>query len=356
MRDDGQEIGDAIAARIEDVLSDLAPGWARRGQKAYLTPKGPKDLGSFTVNVAGPHRGTWFRFSQRIGGGPLKLVAYLLNGNVEPTKDDYRAAFDWAKRFLGIGQSVEAEADRAARKEREEAQRRQRQQDRQREAAKEREVKKRRAATAAGIWAECVPIAGTRAEAYLVARGIPPVSDWPWGPDGTLGFHPELDHQDGAAWPALVARVDNPFGEMVAIWRIYLDRERAKKAPVDNAKMGLGPAMGGAVRIGGIASYIGIAEGLETALSAWAMEGFRLPVWAALSTSFMAGFEPPMEVDRIAIYPDGDFAKMAPDGRIAAPPGIAAARGLAARMKTAGIPTVINRPALHGDANDMMGW
>lgn len=358
--DDSAEIAARLTKRIEGVLDALNPGWVPHKGKAYLTAKGPKALGSFQVNLSGQHRGTWYRFSQQVGGGPIALVSYLITGNATPSKDDYRRAFDWARDFLGMARApAESEHDRLAREER----RAREQQDRERRLAAEAERdasrRARRATDAAGIFAEARSIRGTPAEAYLVARGIPPVDRWPWSPDGTLAYHEAVDYElDRAAgdWPALIGLVKDAFGSPTAIWQIYLDRERPTKAPLPNAKVGRGPVSGGAVRIGGDGPRIGMAEGVETALSQWVLHRFRFPVWAGLSTAY-ANFDPPVFVERVDVFPDGDKAVFGPTGAVQAPPGIAAANRLAGRLRPMGIKVVVNEPALDGDGNDfLMDW
>lgn len=56
------------------------------------------------------------------------------------------------------------------------------------------------------------------------------------------------------------------------------------KADFEFSKFGLGPAGDRAVRVGGIASHIGPADGVETALAVSLLTQSRIPVWAALST------------------------------------------------------------------------
>lgn len=199
--------------------------------------------------------------------------------------------------------------------------------------ANEREA--RRAATAADIWAACTPIAGTLAEVYINARGIPtPPQGWP----DCLGFHNgliyELDTGLGS-FPALIARVDDVGGDLIAIWREYLSHDGRGKAPVPNPKLGLGPAAGGAVRIGGVGRKIGVAEGLLTALAVWTMLQYKFPVWPTLSTSGMKGVEFPLEVEHVDIFPDGDVPVKKQGEEfvpVAIPPGRDAAQKLRARV------------------------
>ncbi|GLI21881.1 hypothetical protein GGQ86_000817 [Xanthobacter flavus] len=353
--DDSDHIAGELTKRIEQVLDTYAPGWIEHRGKAYLTSKGPKNLGSFQVNLQGQHRGQFYRFSQQIGGGPVKLLAYLLNGTVgEPSREDFRRAFEEARAFLGIRGQVDHQAAARARRLSEE---------RRAEAVRKEEQRRaRRADTAGEMWAQCVPIAGTLAERYLHGRGIPtPPMGWP----DVLGFHAGLEYEleaqwqdgrkvrDGRVLPCLVARVQDMAGDTIAVWRIFLNPETAGKAPVENPKVGFGPARGGAVRIGGLAEMIGGGEGLETALAAWSLEGYRHPVWAMLSTSGMMTFEPPIEVQRLRLYPDGDLPRRLDDGSIGTAPGIAAAWKLRDRLAPAGIPTVINPPPFNSDFLDV---
>lgn len=206
-------------------------------------------------------------------------------------------------------------------------------------------------AAAKKIWTSTVPIAGTVAERYLIGRGIPaPPMGWP----DMLRFHRSLRHPVGLSFPALVCRVDDLAGSGCAVWRVFLNPETANKADVENAKLGLGPAGGGAVRIGGVGPKIGVAEGVETALAAWTLEHYRFPIWSALSTSGMTGLEVPLAVERVCIYPDGDFSKEMPDGTIPLPPGIRAAQKLHERLCGLSIKAAINHPPRHADFLDVL--
>lgn len=353
-RDDSEEVRRMLDDRIEAVCDMLAPGWRRRGTTGYLTPKSAKDLGSFTVtlqNGGRMPRGSWYRFSQKIGGGSVELVSYLLSGR----KDDYKTAFSWARDFLGIRREDLSDEDEAARDARRREQETARVEQRRLAEAERARDKERRTQTVRGIWDECRALSGTHGDAYLQARGLPPCKEWPWSPTEDIRFHPSLRYDTDRRFPAVVAAVRDSFGEITAIWRIYLDRDEPRKAPVDNAKVGLGPAAGGAVRIGGVAKKIGIGEGLETCLAAWALENFRYPVWAGLSTSGVASFEPPMEIERANPFPDGDYALL--DKRrevVIEPPGMTAAKALRDRLVAAGLKSSINEMCLHGDALDLL--
>jgi hypothetical protein len=159
----------------------------------------------------------------------------------------------------------------------------------------------KRTAQAMRLWNEAKPIAGTLAEVYLRARGITcplPV---------TLRFHPECWHGPTAhRYPALVARIDGAEG--YAVHRTYLHQNGGKVNVKPNKAM-LGAARGGAVRLTDEPGSLVVAEGIETALSL-ASGLLRRPatIWAALSTSGMAGLCLPGMPGRITIATDGDPA------------------------------------------------
>lgn len=205
------------------------------------------------------------------------------------------------------------------------------------------------------IWNASAPIAGTLAEQYLNDRGVPvPGCGWP----DVLRFHESLIHDfTKKAYPALVARVDDVAGEFTAVWRTYL-RADARKADVDPNKMGRGPAAGGAVRLFGLGltKTIAIAEGVETALGYWMLTGGRQPVWAALSTAGLIGFEVPLGIERVTIVPDGDrpIRKRGEEYEPAEPAGRKAANALYARLVADGIRcNVAAEPPMGKDWLDM---
>lgn len=184
------------------------------------------------------------------------------------------------------------------------------------------------------VWCTAKPIRGTLAEHYLRARGITaalPLS---------LRFAPLLWHAPTRReLPAMVARVDNLRGEIVAVHRTYLLPDGAGR--ID--KMMLGPVRGGAVRLGRPARSVAITEGIETALSVVsAMPGRS--VWAALSTSGLRTVELPVMplASIVSIYADCDT------------PGIEAARDAAQHFARQGRSVRIAMPPGPGDFNDCL--
>jgi putative DNA primase/helicase len=183
------------------------------------------------------------------------------------------------------------------------------------------------------IWDASKPIDGTLAQTYLFNRGIPVFES------ECLRFHPALPYPGKPKpYPALVCRVDDMGGDLCAVWRIFL-REDGRKADVPAAKLGLGPAGGGAVRLGGIGPKVAIAEGLESALGFWFLTGRKYPVLAALSTSGMVGIELPLCVERVVIAPDGDrpIKKQGDEYIPAVPAGRKAAHTLRDRLISEGL-------------------
>lgn len=156
---------------------------------------------------------------------------------------------------------------------------------------------------AAAIWNASVGLAGTLGESYLHGfKHRTPPGGWP----DCLRFHGGLYVLGVGRFAALVARVDDLDGNLTGIWREYIGPD-GKKAPVSNQKMGLGPVAGGAIRLGGLGPKIGAAEGLRTALGAWALIDYAYPVWSCLSTAGLIGFEIPLVVQSMVGFPDGDM-------------------------------------------------
>lgn len=347
MQDDTAVIRRSLTDRLDQLLSAYAPGCVIYQGAAYPFPASKADRGSCRVNLTGSRRGSWFRFSASIGGGSVELLAYLLTGNPKA----YREAFAEARRFLGITRDEPDRAELIAREKASAAEQARREQ----EARKDRAAKERKRDSAQSVWDNSGVMDLTLGEDYLCETRRIPKSASGWPPQ--LRFHEGLLHPNGEVYPCIIARVDDVAGMLTSIWRIFLDPLTGDKADVPNSKMGLGPSAGGACRLGGSAKRIGIAEGVETAICAAAITGYRMPIWAALSTSGMVGIELPLEVEKVSIFPDGDRMirrmgnEFVPDAR---PPGIRAAYELAGRLTQQGIKNVVNVPPFEADYADVL--
>lgn len=174
-----------------------------------------------------------------------------------------------------------------------------------------------------------------------------------------------LHHYQSSSWhPAMVAVVRGIDDKVVGVHRTYLTAD-GRKSSVEPNKMMLsvheGAMAGGAVRLGmtamsEVSEVIGVSEGIETGLAA--MEMFRVPVWATLSTSGLRTVVIPDHIKHILIFADND----PPIDRPGTPlhgkrPGTIAAEALADRLvqegKTATI--VYPKPGYKDFNDELMG-
>lgn len=158
------------------------------------------------------------------------------------------------------------------------------------------------------IWDEAVPITGGPAARYLLGRGItvrPPALRFhprtPFGRSRTVRFR-----------PAIIAAVVEA-GRFVGIQRLFLERDGAGlAADLEKPKWALVRPLGGAVQLFSAGPVLGLAEGVETAISAAML--LDIPVWAALGNERLHRITIPAAVRRLVLLPDNDIA-----GHVAAP-------------------------------------
>lgn len=142
--------------------------------------------------------------------------------------------------------------------------------------------------------------------------------------------------------PVMLATVSDMFGDAISVHRTFL-KEDGSKADVPDPKRTLGPLPDGcAVRLAKVNDVVGIAEGIETALSAMAMH--RIPVWAALNANRLEVWSPPEGVKQVVIFGDNDVSST----------GQAAAFALSKRLESKGVITQVLIPPDPGtDWNDV---
>ena len=159
---------------------------------------------------------------------------------------------------------------------------------------------KKRTEKALAIWKASQPAPETPVENYLRHRGITiPVP-------ASIRYNPAIWYApSGLSLPCMIAAVQAPNRRIVAIHRTYIRLDGKGKAGVVTPKMALGPLGTGAVRLGPANAALGIAEGIETGLSA--MQLFGLPVWCAQG-SRLHRIALPEEVRRVIIYADSGEA------------------------------------------------
>jgi DNA primase len=149
------------------------------------------------------------------------------------------------------------------------------------------------------IWREAQRVTGTLAERYLREVRAIGLHDLP----DCLRFHAALqpDPRSPETFPAMIVGVTNNNGEIVAIQRTFLAADGRGKASISAPKRSLGPIGLGCVRLADAAALLGIAEGVETGLSA--MQMFKMPVWCALGSN-LSRIDLPQLARNVVIFAD----------------------------------------------------
>jgi putative DNA primase/helicase len=153
-------------------------------------------------------------------------------------------------------------------------------------------------AAALQIWRNARLAARTVVAEYLERRGIP-LTPPPSLRCGTVM------HLDRYEMPTMVAAVQRPDGQVIAVQTTILT-PKAAQASVSVPKLTTGALGAGAVRFAAAADVMGIAEGVETALSAQTMA--EIPVWASLGCQRLHRIELPEVVQEVHIFGDNDVS------------------------------------------------
>jgi putative DNA primase/helicase len=174
---------------------------------------------------------------------------------------------------------------------------------------------------ALAIWRDARPD-GEIVAVYLRSRGITtPIP--PTLRQGTALLHGRTPV------PAMVAAVQGPDRRIMAVQLTYLTWE-GRKAPVTRPRLATGPIRTNAVRLAAAGEVLGLAEGIETALSATQLAG--VPVWATLGSENLSLARLPDQVRELHVFADADRA------------GQAAADKTAQRHSRRGLKVVIRTP------------
>lgn len=180
---------------------------------------------------------------------------------------------------------------------------------------------------------------GDLADIYLTARGVGEATYFK-----TLRFAPALKDGEGQIRPCLVATVQNAEGKNITLHRTFLSKDGLTKAQMEcPRKLMPGPLpAGSAVRLSDYEEGpLGIAEGIETALSASSL--FSIPVWAAINAQNMTKWTPPDGCTEVAVFGDNDKTFT----------GQATAFQLANKLTNAGFDVTVHLPHTVGfDWND----
>lgn len=196
-----------------------------------------------------------------------------------------------------------------------------------------------RVETAEQVWRDARPVApGTAAARYLARRGVPSLNI------------PNLGHSTatpvsvysgaGPRRPALIARISDANDRLTGVEITYLDQSGRRASDLALARKTIGRRPpGAAIRLAAVAPRMLVGEGVFTTLSA--MGRFGLPGWALTSAHNLAVWRAPPGVSGILIAADRGEA------------GEAAARRLAARLRSAGLTAQVRcPPAPWGDWNE----
>jgi hypothetical protein len=324
LRDEAAEISARLRERAAEVAMSLLgePTFTKDGVLRW----GSK--GSLRLTTTGEKRGVWHDFETGTGGDMLALVS-------RTTGDMPKAAFDWARRYLGLPvrdekgrlpkqaqKPARAPAPRPALAPSPDAN------NARREA--------RRLQLLRTVWQEAVPIAHTPAETYLHRRGIR-LRHWP----ADLRFHPACP-RGADRLPALVVVMRDPItGEGVGLQRIFLAADGS-----DRLRDAMGKAMLGNAGVmmltpsAEVTHGLHLAEGPENGLAALAIR--LAPAWCAASAGGIARFPVLAGIECLTILADADGA------------GMRAAETCAARWREAGREVRILAPVRDGaDMNDV---
>jgi putative DNA primase/helicase len=149
---------------------------------------------------------------------------------------------------------------------------------------------------ALAIWRAAVPAEGSIVETYLRSRSItlhvPPSLRFGW-----------VTRPDRHPSPAMIAGVQAPTGKIVAIQTMLLTRG-GRKAAVAVPRNATGILGAGAVRFAKPMNVLGLAEGIETALSAQQL--YRVPSWACLGAGRMHRVAIPDHIRELHLFGDND--------------------------------------------------
>jgi putative DNA primase/helicase len=166
----------------------------------------------------------------------------------------------------------------------------------------------------AEVWKASKPVHGSVAEKYLLSRGI-----FAENIPKTLRFHPGLKYWDARAkkdlgtFPCLLAPIKDKENRMISIHRIFLTPE-GLKAPVPDPKKMMamcGEMRGTAIKLFSPTDTLGLAEGIETALAAYAIS--RMPVWSCVTAPLLEQVDIPDSVKYVVVWADKDRSERGAD-------------------------------------------
>ncbi|WP_425298893.1 DUF7146 domain-containing protein, partial [Pseudomonas duriflava] len=177
-------------------------------------------------------------------------------------------------------------------------------------------------------WRESLPLTSALAEParlYLQACKVLPRGGADWLDNDCVRFHPafpywdtvtEVDMKTGeeretiaeiGKFPALVCAIVDNRGEILTLHRTYLSSTGGKADVESPRKMMPVPEgksiRGAAIQMGTpVEGVLGVADGLETALSAYRATG--IATWSTVNATLLEGFTPPAGVHTVLVWAD----------------------------------------------------
>ena len=329
------EIKSHAVDRLDDILAHLAPGGRFAGGMYSVRNPTRNDHtpGSFVVYTRGHMRGAFVEYANRDQekGDAIDLVAYLLAGGVDFKSRAARSrAIDWIADFVGLARLPEAARAKAM-----VAAQTRRAADEGQEAA----LAAKRARTWR-MWNDAHTLdVSTVAWVYLRSRGIE-LAAIP-NRENDLRFAPRLEWWSGAerdsagrkvapgpSYPAIVAALRGPGGDLRAVHCTFLAPDGSGKAPVARPKLIWPEYSGCVIRLCKGASGLtpeeatkfgaphseephagpcGITEGIEDGLTMALGGRGELRVWAAAALSNIANVPALPCVDAWLLHRQNDW-------------------------------------------------
>lgn len=156
------------------------------------------------------------------------------------------------------------------------------------------------------LFASSLPLTGTQAERYLMARGLTSPLQY-----DALRLHPRCFVHDAlgnrTAYPALIAAITNLDGKLTGVHRTWLSHDEPDKAPLAEPRRSMGAMIGNGVRFGAVRDVLIAGEGIETVLSLRSVLPW-IPAVAALTATHLGLLQLPPGLVRLYIARDNDEA------------------------------------------------
>ena len=135
---------------------------------------------------------------------------------------------------------------------------------------------------------------------YLHGRGI-----YRMPQRGVRFSRGEFDNDAGRSVPCMFSVASNEYGEAVYLHLTYIEDGKKADVPIQRKMRTLQEYQGSvAVKLQEPTNVLGIAEGIETALSAGFI--YQLPTWSTLNATLMKRFKAPTGVEDLYIFADND--------------------------------------------------